>query len=148
MKHKEETKIRPMSIAKMVSLHDSTPVVLPPEFVDILTGNAKSAVLILKPYSPIIRLIPAQNPLGVKVVIETSESFSNVFREIGQVFSRNKLKFLYCTGLCMAQETCTYEGFFDFNKSPISEDQLKEEITNLKGVDQVEFFKLQTESRL
>jgi hypothetical protein len=148
MKHKEETKIRPMSIAKMVSLHNSTPVVLPSEFVEILTGNAKAAVLILKPYSPIIRLIPAENPLGVKVVIETSESFSDLFREIAQVFSRNKLKPLYCTGFCKAQETCTYEGFFDLNESPIYEDQLKEEITRLKGVNRVEFFRLKAKSKL
>ncbi|MFX0066984.1 MAG: hypothetical protein ACFFC7_33035, partial [Candidatus Hermodarchaeota archaeon] len=65
--------MRPITVAKMVPLHNSTPVLLPPEFIEQATGEANSALLILTPHSQIIRLIPTQSPLGVKVVVETSE---------------------------------------------------------------------------
>ena len=142
MKPMEETGMRPITMAKMVPLHNSTPVLLPPEFIEQSTGEARSALLILTPHSQIIRLIPTQSPLGMKVVVETSELSSDFFLEIEQVFSRNKLKSLYRTGLCFTQDACTYESYFDLHKSPISEDQLKEELAQLKGVYHVELFKL------
>ncbi|MFX0172080.1 MAG: hypothetical protein ACFE9L_09180 [Candidatus Hodarchaeota archaeon] len=134
--------MQPITIAKMVPLHNSTPVLLPPEFVEKSIGEARSALLILTSHSQIIRLIPTQSPLGVKVVVGTSELSSDFFLEIEQIFSRNKLKSLYCTGLCLTQDACTYESYFDLSESSISENQLKEEISQLKGVYHVELFKL------
>lgn len=134
--------MKPITIAKMVPLDNSTPVLLPDEFVGKTTGEARSAILILAPHSQIIRLIPTQSPLGVKVIVETTELSSDFLLEIEQVFSRNKLKPLYRTGLCFSQESCTYEGYFDLSEVPISEYQLKKEISKLKGVYNVELSKL------
>lgn len=135
--------MQPITLAKMVPLDKSTQVALPIEFIKNTAGEANSAILILAPHSKIIHLIPTRNSIGVKVVVETTELSSDFLLEIEQFFSRNKLKPLYRTGLCFTKESCKYEGYFDLSEVLIAENQLKEEISKLKGVNNVELTKLQ-----
>ncbi|GAG53464.1 unnamed protein product, partial [marine sediment metagenome] len=59
-------------------------------------------------------------------------------QELGVVFMRSKIKTLYSTGLCFTQDSCTYEGYLDSSDLTISQEQLKDELSEIKGVSKVD----------
>ncbi|MHA1989490.1 MAG: hypothetical protein ACW981_05260, partial [Candidatus Hodarchaeales archaeon] len=100
--------------------------------------GASSAVMILAPSTKIIRIIPSKSDKVIKVSIEIGELSPDFLQELGVVFMRSKIKTLYSTGLCFTQETCLYEGYVDKSDlKEVTEDNLKTELQNIKGVSSV-----------
>ena len=128
-----------VTIAKMVSLDETKPIQLPTEFLNTLrpADGGSHAVMILAPSTKIIRIIPAKSDTVVKVSIEIGELSPDFLQELGVVFMRSKIKTLYSTGLCFTQETCVYEGYIDSVDINLSDDKLKSELKNIKGVSKV-----------
>jgi hypothetical protein len=130
--------MKPITMAKMISLHDPTSVNLPINYVEKIVGEAKSAILILKPHSQIVRLIPTQNQTGIKILFDVTKFSSDFFLEFHHILSKYQIKALHVTGLCITADSCSYEGFFDLNELPISEIKLKAELSEIEGVNTVE----------
>jgi hypothetical protein len=129
-----------VTIAKMISLNESAPISLPADFLETLKpkDGASSAVMILAPSTKIIRIIPSKSDKVIKVSIEIGELSPDFLQELGVVFMRSKIKTLYSTGLCFTQETCLYEGYVDKSDlKEVTEDNLKTELQNIKGVSKV-----------
>ena len=51
---------------------------------------------------------------------------------------RSKIKTLYNTGLCFTQDSCTYEAYLDSSDLTISQEQLRDELTEIKVVSKVD----------
>ncbi|MFW9904767.1 MAG: hypothetical protein ACFFFH_10575 [Candidatus Thorarchaeota archaeon] len=130
--------MQPLTHAKMISLHDPTPVKLPKKYVERIVGEAKSAILILKPQSQIVRLIPTQNQTGIKIVFDIVKFSPEFFLEFNRILARHQISALHVTGLCFTSDSCIYEGFFDLKELPVSKTQLIEELTEIQGVGKVE----------
>ncbi|MFX0209682.1 MAG: hypothetical protein ACFFDT_27120, partial [Candidatus Hodarchaeota archaeon] len=81
---------------------------------------------------------PTTSPEVVKVAIEIGELSPDFLQELGVVFMRSKIKTLYSTGLCFTQDSCTYEGYLDSSDLTISQEQLKDELAEIKGVSKVD----------
>ena len=134
----EEAPMQPLTMAKIISLDDPAPVHLPKKYVEEIVGEAKSAILILKPFSQIVRLIPTQNQTGIKIVFDVTKFSPDFFLEFNRILSKHHIKALHVTGLCFTSDSCTYEGFFDLSELPISETLLIEELSEIQGVSKVE----------
>ncbi|MFQ5976568.1 MAG: hypothetical protein ACE5OZ_00380 [Candidatus Heimdallarchaeota archaeon] len=128
-----------VTIAKMVSLAHDQAIALPSDFLDSLRpkDDGSHAVMILAPSTKIIRIIPTKSPEVLKVAIEIGELSPDFLQELGVVFMRSKIKTLYSTGLCFTQDTCVYEGYIDVSDVNLPEDQLKSELSSIKGVSKV-----------
>ncbi len=131
-----------VTIAKMIQIQESKPISLPADFLDILRPKdveESSAVMILAPSTKIIRIIPTKSPEVVKIAIEIGELSPDFLQGLGVVFMRGKIKTLYSTGLCFTQDSCTYEAYLDSSELTISQEQLRNELTEIKSVAKVEF---------
>ena len=129
-----------VTIARMISLEESSPIELPMDFLETLKpkDGSSTAVMILAPSTKIIRIIPSKSDTVVKVSIEIGELSPDFLQELGVVFMRSKIKTLYSTGLCFTQETCLYEGYIDKSDFvEITEEDLRTELSNIKGVSKV-----------
>ena len=136
--------MQPVTIAKMISLHDPTPVTLPKKFVDETVGKAKSAILIFAPLNQILRVIPTRNQTGIKIIIDIEKFSPDFLLEFSQILSRHKIKALHNTGLCFTLDYCIYEGYFDLSELSVAENQLKDEMLEIKGVSDVKITKITT----
>jgi hypothetical protein len=134
----EEATMKPITMAKMISLHDPTSVNLPKKYVEKIVGEAKSAILILKPHSQIVRLIPTQNQTGIKILFDVTKFSADFFLEFHHILSKYQIKALHVTGLCITADSCSYEGFFDLSELPISKTLLEDELSKIQGVCKVE----------
>ncbi|MFX1508606.1 MAG: hypothetical protein ACFFDC_21195, partial [Promethearchaeota archaeon] len=103
-----------------------------------IVGEATSAILILKPNSQIVRLIPTQNQTGIKVVFDVTKFSPDFFLEFNRILSKHHIKAIHVTGLCFTSDSCTYEGYFDLSELPISEIKLIAELSEIEGVNKVE----------
>ena len=139
----EEATMQPVTIAKMISLDDPTPVMLPKNFVDETVGEAKSAILILAPLYQILRVIPTQNRTGIKIIIDIENFSPDFLLEFNHILSSHNIKALHNTGLCFTLEHCIYEGYFDLSELPISKAQLIEELSAIQGVSKVEISQIE-----
>ncbi len=131
-----------VTIAKMIQIQESKPISLPADFLDTIRPKdveESSAVMILAPSTKIIRIIPTKSPEVVKVAIEIGELSPDFLQELGVVFMRSKIKTLYSTGLCFTEDSCTYEGYMDSYDLTVSQEQLRDELAEIKGVSKVEF---------
>ena len=129
-----------VTIAKMIQLQESKTISLPADFFEkIRPKEESSAVMILAPSTKIIRIIPSKSPEVVKLTIEISELTPDFLQELGVVFMRGKIRTLYSTGLCFTQDSCTYEAYLDSSDLTISQEQLRDELTEIKGVSKAEF---------
>ncbi len=131
-----------VTIAKMIQIQESKPISLPADFLDILRPKdveETSVVMILTPSTKIIRIIPTKSPEVVKIAIVIGELSPDFLQELGVVFMRGKIRTLYSTGLCFTEDSCTYEGYMDSSDLTISQEQLRDELAEIKGVSKVEF---------
>ncbi len=129
-----------VTIAKIIQLQESKPISFPADFLEAIRPKEESnAVMILAPSTKIIRIIPTKSPEIVKLTIEISELSPDFLQELGVVFMRGKIRTLYSTGLCFTQDSCTYEAYLDSSDLTISQEQLRDELTEIKGVSKVEF---------
>ncbi len=131
-----------VTIAKMIQLQESKPISLPADFLETLRPKdveESSAVMILAPSTKIIRIIPTKSPEVIKLAIEIGELSPDFLQELGVVFMRGKIRTLYSTGLCFTQDSCTYEAYLDSSDLTISQEQLRDELTEIKGVSKAEF---------
>ena len=128
-----------VTIAKMVSLDDSSPIALPVDFLETLKPKegSSNAVMILAPSTKISRIIPSKSDVVLKVAIEIGELSPDFLQELGVVFMRSKIKTLYSTGLCFTQESCVYEGYIDQSDVSMPTEKLQSELQGIKGVSQV-----------
>jgi len=132
----------------MISLTEDSPISLPADFLETLRpkDGSSSAVMILAPSTKIIRIIPSKSAVVIKVSIEIGELSPDFLQELGVVFMRSKIKTLYSTGLCFTQDTCLYEGYIDrIDLKEITEDNLKNELSSIKGVSKVDLSELEIE---
>ena len=129
-----------VTIAKIIQLQESKPIYLPADFLETIRPKEESsAVMILAPSTKIIRIIPTKSPKVVKLAIEIGELSPDFLQELGVVFMRGKIRTLYSTGLCFTQDNCTYEAYLDSSDLTISQEQLRDELTEIKSVSKVEF---------
>ena len=130
-----------ITIAKMIQIQESKPISLPADFLETIRPKdveESSAVMILAPSTKIIRIIPTKSPKVVKLAIEIGELSPDFLQELGVVFMRGKIRTLYSTGLCFTQDSCTYEGYMDSSDLTISQEQLRDELAEIKGVRKVD----------
>jgi len=143
--------VEKVTIARMIKLNKKKPILIPPEFVENLKpedSETRWAVIILAPScgSWTIRTIPTTSPTVIKVSIEWSQFEPETLQELGEVFMRNNIKTLYSTGICFHHEPpCPYEGYMnsDFDSDlTISQEQLKDELAEIKGAHEVEIISI------
>jgi len=148
------------TIARVIKLNKKVPILIPTEFIEILKPDEmrkftrlkklkRWAVMILTPTcgSWITRTIPTKSPMVIKVSIEWSQIEPETFQEFGEVFMRNKIKTLYSTSLCMCGRIPPhpYEGYIDCDFDSdlmISQEQLKDELAEIKGAHKVEIISI------
>ena len=113
-----------VTIAKMVSLDDNSPIALPVDFLETLKPKegSSNAVMILAPSTKIIRIIPSKSDVVLKVAIEIGELSPDFLQELGVVFT---------------QESCVYEGYIDQSDVSMPTEKLQSELQGIKGVSQV-----------
>ena len=131
-----------VTIAKIIQLQESKPIYFPADFLDTIRPKdveESSAVMILAPSTKIIRIIPTKSPEVIKLTIEISELSPDFLQELGVIFMRGKIRTLYSTGLCFTEDSCTYEAYLDSSDLIISQEQLRDELTEIKSVSKVEF---------
>ena len=139
-----------VTIAKMIQLHESQPIVFPGDYLEEgipgkLEGVEEFALMILTPSTRIIRIFPTRGPEVLKATIEIGELSPEFLHELGLVFTNSQAKTLYSTGLCFTQDRCTYEGYIDLSDLRISQEQLTDELANIKGVSNVSIESYTTE---
>ena len=143
-------------IAKMIQLHESKPVPLPSDFFEKAFPMKKeedvyeSAVMILTPSTKIIKIFPTKGHKAIKIVIEV-EDMDDFVTEF-----RNKMRVLFGTPQEITQDSVTWklfiqtfnhwtcdgynicEFYLDPSALKISQEQLEEELSEIKGVNKVE----------
>ena len=130
-----------VTIAKMIQIQESKPISLPADFLETIRPKdveESSAVMILAPSTKIIRIIPTKSPEVIKLTIEISELSPDFLQELGVIFMRGKIRTLYSTGLCFTEDSCTYEAYLDSSDLIISQEQLRDELTEIKSVSKVD----------
>lgn len=131
-----------VTIAQMIKLEE--PFFLSDDFLETFrpkNAEESSAIMILDTSTKIIRIIPTKSSTVIKLYFEYSiRSHPQLLQELGDVFTRNKVKTIYSTGVCLAHEPpCRpYVGYIDSTDFSISEDQLKSELLALPNVRNVE----------
>jgi hypothetical protein len=130
-----------VTIAKMIQLYEPEPIFLPSEFLDSIstTSDGEYAIMILVPSSKILQIIPTKNPEVIKLTIEISDLSPDFLQRLAMIFMKNKVKTHYSSGLCFTQDNCFYEGYFDLSVLAIPQEQLRDEIKVLKGVNKVKY---------
>ncbi len=130
-----------VTIAKVVTLDEQKPIQLPADFIQSLKSSEEGsghAVMILAPSTKIIRIIPTKSSEVIKVAIEIGELSPDFLQELGVVFMRSKIRTLYSTGLCFTADRCLYEGYIDSIDMSISQEELKNQLMEIRGVANVE----------
>lgn len=131
----------PVTMATMTSFAPNKTLEMPKSFVNTLKeGGMESshAIMILNPSTRVIRITPTTSNEVVKLSIVISELSPDFLQALGKVLTRHKLKTLYSTGICFTQDTCSYEGYIDMSEfAEIPPDQMREEISKITGISQV-----------
>ncbi|MHA1607050.1 MAG: hypothetical protein ACTSWP_05860 [Candidatus Freyarchaeota archaeon] len=121
-----------LTLAKMVVVDPNRPIRLPEKFVEIL--GKKNAVFVLSKANNEARLIPTDSTEVVKVSIKINKLSQKFLKELGTVIVRNKIDFLYTTGLCRKGKICFYEGYIDKSHLSSNIETFKKEIEEIEGV--------------
>ena len=128
------------------SLHDSTKYFeITDEVITAIQEISKSND-ILSIYSMNARAIyffPVASDvykLSIQIFPLTPEIVAKIMNKISELAT----KIVYSTGLCFTQESCTYEGYLDSSDLTISQDELKQHLSEIKGVSKVEITTLAT----
>lgn len=124
-----------LTLAKMVTIAPNQPITLPSEFVEILAKP--NAILILSKTSSEARIIPTDSPETIKITITIGRLSQKFLKDLGAVIVKNKINFLYTTGLCRKGKHCYYEGYIDKTQIKTNLETFKSEIEKIEGVTSV-----------
>ncbi|GEM_PF-1348543 len=125
-----------LTLAKMVTISPNQPIKLPPEFTQTL--GKQNAILILSKTSNEARIIPTESPETIKITITIDKLSQKFLRDLGSIIVKNKVNFLYTTGLCRKGKLCYYEGYIDKSQLKTNLETFKSEIEKIEGVKSVD----------
>ncbi|MEM2046438.1 MAG: hypothetical protein QW225_05400 [Candidatus Jordarchaeales archaeon] len=125
-----------LTLAKMITVAPNQPINLPPEFAQTL--GKQNAILIISKTTSEARIIPTDSPEAIKITITINKLSQKFLKDLGTVIVKNKVNFLYTTGLCRKGKLCYYEGYIDKTQIKTNLETLKNEIQQLEGVTTVE----------
>ncbi len=125
-----------LTIAKVVTISSDKPIKIPPEFVELL--GKKNAIFVLSKASSEARLIPTDGAEIVKVFIKIGKLSQKFLKDLGSVIVKNKVNFLYTTGLCRKGKLCYYEGYIDKTYLKTDIETFKKDLQEIEGVISVE----------
>jgi len=144
----EKSSIPKITIAEVLKLEPEQSLKLPHSFQEALQPLAgEYAVIILTSRNKIIRLIPTTSGKIYKIGIDIENLSSDFLKEIGNLFLKLGLKALYSTGICFIEKKCVFEGYIEATEfKKINVDQLKKELSAIKGVSEITIKVLEPES--
>jgi hypothetical protein len=135
-----------ITTGKVVPKYGNKPITLPKDFQKHLRkGKYSNLLMILE--KPLNRIVtrPVNHNEVLRIGMDIGQLSPDFLIDLGVVFMRNKIKTEYSTGLMFTSDFCGWEGYVNASDLTIPQQQLKDELEEIRGVSEVEFKNLYAE---